>query len=181
MDQETQSQSSYPQQPAFPIDTGRQQPPTSRQPFPYGMGITAHALRQLATARKWAMFLAVIGFVGCAFMVVGAGFFGLSSGLLNEYFPDGGTTIQGLGIAAVLIYLVLAVIYFFPAFFLLRFSLQTKRALAVHSPDLITDALRHLKLFFAYVGILVIVSLGLSVAIALVTMVFASRQILLGV
>ncbi len=71
---------------------------------------------------------------------------------------------------------MLAVVYFFPAFFLLRFSAQTTQALAAHSPDLITDAFRHLKLFFAYVGILVIVTLGLVVIVMVVGAALVPRN-----
>lgn len=168
VDQETQPQNSYQPQPAFSAGPGWQQPPMSRQPAPYGMGITAHALRQLATARKWAFFLAVMGFIGCALMVLAAFLFGLSFSLIGQLLPGRGVEAQSFGLAAAAFYLVLAVVYFFPAFFLLRFSAQTKQALAAHSPDLITDAFRHLKLFFAYVGILVIVTLGLVVIVMVV-------------
>lgn len=163
MEQDYQSQTPYPQQPVYGVGPGRQYAQTGQGLPLYGMGITAHALRQLATARKWAFFLAIMGFIGCAFMVLGGALFAMSFGLVSEFFPGVGVVEQGPVILTVVMYLVLAVVYFFPAFFLLRFSLQAKRALAVHSPDLITDALRYLKLFFAYIGIALIVALALSV------------------
>lgn len=142
----------------------------------YGMGITDDALRQLATARKWAFFLAIVGFIGCGFMVLGRLFFGLSFGLVSEFMPEGGVVEQGPVILAMVMYMVLAVVYFFPAFFLLRFSLRSKHALAAHSPDLITDAFRYLKLFFAYIGIAVIVGAALS-AVGIIVAVLAASFI----
>ena len=182
MDQEPQTQNPYAAQPSPLADQDPHQPPAGQDPqLPpdapgsslYGMGITAQALRQLAAARKWAFFLAIMGFIGCAFMVLAGAFFGLWFGLLNEYFPGGRMMGEGPAIGMALMYLVFAVVYFFPAFFLMRFSLQTKGALATHSPDLITDALRYLKLFFTYVGILVIVGMALSVVGILLAMVVA--------
>ena len=112
-------------------------------------------LKYLNTTRKWAMFLAIIGFIFLGLIIV----IGLIAGTFLTAFSSGE---KSLGIPESLMFvpvLLLAVIYFFPVLFLFRFSKHTSHALHTLDKQELHKAIRNLKAYFAYIGILIIVVL----------------------
>lgn len=78
----------------------------------------------LKETAKWTKFLAILGFVFICFMLVLAIF----TTTIYEYAviikPD---LPRGLGLVMMITYLLLAFIYFFPVYYLLKFSNQLKK------------------------------------------------------
>jgi predicted RND superfamily exporter protein len=72
---------------------------------------------------------------------------------------------SGTGFGAVLgvVYILLAVLYFFPCLYLLRFSNHMKVALATEDQTRLTTAFENLKSVFKFIGVLTIVILGIYV------------------
>ncbi|NOY50920.1 MAG: hypothetical protein GXO88_10215 [Chlorobi bacterium] len=112
--------------------------------------------KYLNQIRNWAMFFAVLGFVGIGIMVV-AGLFvstifsTMSSG---ESMPDG---FQYIG----LIYVVLAMVYLPPLIYLLKFSTKMQKAVYEIDNFSFEDAFKNLKSHFKFMGIFTIVMLVL--------------------
>ena len=86
--------------------------------------ITSTSKSFLRETAKWAKFLAIIGFILIGFMLVFAIFATTIFDMAAKMQPG---IPGGLGIAMTITYVVLAIIYFFPVYYLLQFSNKTKR------------------------------------------------------
>lgn len=107
---------------------------------------------------KWTYFLSILGFIFLGFMVLGSLFAGLMFGSLTRELGYGMS-----GGLITLLYLGGALLYFFPIFYLFRFSTKAKAATRSGSDSELTDAFQNLKSHYKFVGILTIVILGLYV------------------
>ena len=117
--------------------------------------IDQETLNNLNTTRKWAMFLAIIGFIILGLIIV----FGLIAGTFLTIFNLGE---KGLGVPESLLFLpilLLALIYFFPVLFLFRFSKHTAHAVQTFDKKELHKAFRNLKSYFVYIGVLIIIVL----------------------
>ena len=141
--------------------------------------IGQEALGYLDTTRKWTMFFAILGFIILGVMLVGsivAGTFLRS--LTSMGGMEGGEGLEGMnsmrmagGFASVLFFIVIlivAVIYFFPMFYLLKFSNHAKRAVANADANEMTLAFKNIKSYWKYLGILVIILLAVYIIIFLI-------------
>lgn len=119
------------------------------------------AIFYLAEARKWAKFIAIISFIGIGMLVV----MGLVMGLvLNSLTSAAGKTPMPFsGSIFMVIYLAIAVLYFFPVYYLFRFSVDMGNALASGSEEVMTSAFGFLKSHYKFIGILMIVSMALGI------------------
>lgn len=108
---------------------------------------------------NWSYFLAIIGFIFIGFMVLGGLFAGV---ILGSMMGDEmlGMMAVGPGLLSGM-YLVMALVYFFPVFYLYRFSTKAKIALRSGSDMELTDAFENLKSHYKFLGILTIVIIGL--------------------
>ena len=66
------------------------------------------------------------------------------------------------------LYIIIALIYFFPCLFLFRFATKTKAALAANDQEVLNASFQNLKASFRYVGIITIVLLAFWVLALLV-------------
>ena len=126
--------------------------------------IEQETLKHLNTTRKWAMFLAIIGFIILGLIVI----VGLIAGTFLTAFNSGG---KDLGIPESLMFvpiLLLAVIYFFPVLFLFRFSKHTSHAVQTLDKLEFHKAIKNLKSFFVYIGVLIIIILSLYIVVLIV-------------
>lgn len=112
---------------------------------------------------KWANFLSIIGFIGLGLMVVGGMFMSFFSGL-NDF---SGNTTYGLGysMGVGLVYMVLALIYFFPILYLFKFSKKMKNALVLNNNEDFKMAFLNLKSHYKFMGIFAIVIITLYILI----------------
>jgi hypothetical protein len=119
------------------------------------------AIYYLAEARKWAKFIAIIGFVGIGLMVM----MGLIMGLIMDSLISAASQspMPFSGTVFMFIYLVIAALYFFPVYYLYRFSVDMGNALVSGSEDIMTSAFGYLKSHYKFIGILIIVSLAFGV------------------
>ena len=110
----------------------------------------------LKETAKWTKFLAILGFVGIGFMVLGSlvMLFAPSSLMSNGDFPFGGK------IFMMLLYLAFAVLYYFPISYLYQFSENTKKAIENNDNNAIRDAFEFLKSHYKFMGILTIILLA---------------------
>jgi hypothetical protein len=121
-------------------------------------------LKHLNTARKWAMFLAIISFILLGLVSI----IGLLAGTFLKTFSGGE---KNLGLPDSLVYIpmiAMGVIYFFPVLFLFRFSKFTHKAILTFDKLLLHKAIKNLKYYFAYIGILIIVIVSLYIVVLIV-------------
>lgn len=109
---------------------------------------------------KWTFFLSIIGFIGIAFMIV-LGVF--SKVLYGEAFNAlyGNQLPFDFGLLMTGIYLVFALVYFFPILYLFKFSRKLKIALSSKNDDTLADALEMLKSHYKFIGVFMIIILSL--------------------
>jgi hypothetical protein len=112
----------------------------------------------LRETAKWAKFMAIMGFIACAFLVLIAVFAGsvIASGFGS--FSGGG--MAGMGIVVSIIYIALALLLFFPNLYLFRFAGQMQTALRNNDQALLTTSFGNLKSYYKFIGILVIIMLA---------------------
>lgn len=116
-----------------------------------------HSIGFLKEIAKWANFLAIMGFIGIGLIVILAFFMGA----FFSSIPNSGAIPFNAGPIMTVVYLLMAVLYFFPVLYLYRFADKMKTALARKEEDVLTDAFMNLKSHYKFIGILTIVMLSL--------------------
>jgi hypothetical protein len=139
----------------------------SNQSSLFELSIDHESHSHLSETARWAKFLAIVGFVTCGLIAILSFFMGsiLASTTLTPYSTSGLGVIGGAFIT--ILYLVIAVIYFFPCLFLYNFSVRLKAALGSNDQVKLNQSLKSQKTLFKYVGIMTIVILSFY-ALALV-------------
>jgi len=110
------------------------------------------------------MFLAIIGFIFLGLIII----IGLIAGTFLTAFNSGE---KGLGIPESLMFvpvLLLAVVYFFPVLFLFRFSKHTSHAIRNFDKLELHKALKNLKYYFAYIGVMIIIVFSIYIVVLIV-------------
>lgn len=121
--------------------------------------IGQETLNNLNKTRKWTMFLAVIGFIFLGLMLI----FGIIAGTFLSAFKAG-NSVHGIPESLVLlIFIALAVVYFFPVLYLFRFSKHTANAVQTLSKEELDKAFKNLRSYFVYIGVLIIIGLSFYV------------------
>jgi len=135
------------------------------------------AVDSLRVSAKWTMFLAVVGFIFIGLMLVG----GLVAMAALSSVPDepafgGFNPVSSIQSYLGIIYLVMAVIYFFPVLYLYKFAKSTKEALLYNNSELLAEGLQNLKSHYKYVGIVTIVMLCLYALTFVGIFIFAASM-----
>lgn len=116
------------------------------------------AINYLREGSKWARFIAIVGFVMCALMVLVALFAGtILASYSSMAFGDSSGIIGGGMITA--IYLVFAALWFIPCLYLFRFASNMQAALNNNEQDKLITSLKFLKAHYRFIGILLIIML----------------------
>jgi hypothetical protein len=118
-----------------------------------------HYLRVIS---KWAMFFAILGFVGLGFLCLAAFFFLLSGAAFRNGYYGSPNLIVGF------VYLIFVIVYFFPVNLLYKFASKTRRGIDDNDQNLFADGLRSLMFQYKYVGILTIIIISLYLLIFLI-------------
>jgi hypothetical protein len=121
-------------------------------------------LKHLNTTRKWAMFLAIIGFIFLGLIII----IGLLAGTFLTAFSSGE---KGLGIPESFLFipiLLIALVYFFPVLFLFRFSKHSSHAIQHLDKLELHRAIKYLKYYFVYSGVLIIIIFSLYIVVLVV-------------
>lgn len=127
------------------------------------MALTPGSKMFLKETAGWTKFISIVGFVMLGLMVILSLFAG---SLFGEAMEVSGMEMIG-GAFLTVFYLGIAVLYFFPIYYLFQFSAKMKAALQEQSSDLLQLAFENLKSHYKFMGILLIIGLGFY-AIALV-------------
>jgi hypothetical protein len=136
----------------------------------FSLAIDPVTKAHLNETARWAKFLAITGMVFLFLMIL----FGVlgSSFLFSRFsgMPAGSanlTSYASIGIAVYMI--IIAVIWFFPLMFTLRFASQMKGALAGNDQQALNASFQNLKITMRYLGVVTIVVLAVYAIILVVT------------
>jgi hypothetical protein len=116
----------------------------------------------LHEASRWAKFLAIVGFVFCGLLAIVALFAGSMLGSIMDRFGSPASGFFG-GAFFTIIYLGVALLYFFPCLYLYRFGSKAQIAMKNNDNDQMTNSFRNLKSCFRFLGILTIIMLSFYV------------------
>jgi hypothetical protein len=122
------------------------------------LSVTTSSKDFLLLASKWANFLAILSFIGIGLMVLG----GLIVTIVGTTFSSFQTSAAPMGLFG-LIYLLLALLYFFPTLYLFNFSQNIKKALVDSSQQNLDLGFENLKSLFKFIGIFSIVTISLYI------------------
>lgn len=122
--------------------------------------LTSIMKTHLAETAKWGKFLAIVGFVGIGLMVIAA--FSISAVFSKLGNMPGMESFGSInpGFAFTFIYLVFAVLWFFPVFYLFKFSTGIQKSIPTMNITGIEEAFGSLKSLFKYYGIFTVVILS---------------------
>lgn len=126
------------------------------------LDISTQAISFLKETAKWAQFLAIVGFIFIGLMVIAA----FSMGAIFSSIPMVGSSmgdnmLSGFGWMVTVIYLIFAVIYFMPVYYLFKFSSNMKVAIQNNDTVVMTESFNYLKKHYRFIGILTIIFLSL--------------------
>ena len=122
----------------------------------FTLGLTPEAVDHLAVIRKWTMFLSILGFIMSGFLIL----MGLGMGFLMNLAPEANRLGGVAGALIGLLYIVIAIVYFFPFLFLFRFSKMAKQCLLSSSSPGLAIAFKNLRSHYIFMGILAIIGLA---------------------
>jgi hypothetical protein len=120
--------------------------------------LTEQAYLFLSEIKKWTKFLSIIGFIFIGIFVLFALFLGAFLGGLSDIT---GSSMSFPSVLVTIIYLLIAVLYFFPVWFLFKFSTNLGKSLKSGNESELTDAFSYLKLHYKFIGILTIIFLSI--------------------
>lgn len=114
----------------------------------------------LSESAKWGRFLAVVGFIFCGLLVIGAIGLGVyaSTTVANGF---SGAYAGGMGLGVTLVYVAMAAVYFFPCLFLYNYSSRIREAIATSNQEAMAKGFSNLRTLFKFMGILLIVGMAL--------------------
>jgi magnesium-transporting ATPase (P-type) len=114
---------------------------------------------------RWARFLAIVGFVFLVLVI----FLGVYSSMMISRFEEGYRSTLGVtgvmnaaGAGVAVMYIVMAVVAFFPLLFTFRFSSLMRHALNSNDQALLNASFQNLKVCFRYLGIITIIFLVMT-------------------
>lgn len=115
----------------------------------------------LKETAKWAYFLSIIGFIGIGLLVLIAIFAGTFFSLMSNTVPGMAAVGGSFGFMFSIIYLIMALLYFFPVYFLNKFASNAKKAFRDNDSEALTNSFQYLKSHYKFIGILTVILLAL--------------------
>jgi len=120
---------------------------------------------ELNKTTKWTTFLAVLGFIGLGFMIIAAF---IMIGVNSPAFKGDQMLFMGLG------YLLFSLLYFFPIYYLYKFSVKCKEALGFGGQMALNEAFIYMRKQYQFVGIVTIVVMSIYF-LAIISFVMLAR------
>lgn len=134
----------------------------------FGLSLDAQSKSYLGETAKWAKFLAIIGFIGCVFLLLGGIVMATNGSEMERAMRQYGgrnSEIENIRTITAIAYIIIAVIYFFPCLYLMRFSSQMTTAISSENQENLTMAFQNLKSTFKFIGIFTIVMIAIYILV----------------
>ncbi|HEV7164170.1 MAG TPA: hypothetical protein VGO35_02125 [Gammaproteobacteria bacterium] len=129
--------------------------------------VSENALGYLNATRPWVKFLAILGFIGIAFMVL----FGLLMIFGFSLLPTQPGA-PAFGAVFGVFYFLFAAIYFMPCLFLYRYS-RAIAAIPASGQGALEEALKSQKSFWKFMGIVALIIVSIEVLVIVIGVLIA--------
>ena len=126
----------------------------------------------LSETAKWGKFLSIMGFIFCGLFVIVAFFAGTT--MATSFNQLGVGDRAWLRPVITVVYLILALLYFFPCLYLFNFSVKMQRALRTNDQLSLTESFKNLKSCYKFMGILTICILSFYVLAIIIVIISAA-------
>ncbi|RTY91215.1 hypothetical protein EKM01_09295 [Flavobacterium sp. RSP46] len=127
----------------------------------FEMKLSASAKGFLKETAKWAYFLSILGYIGIGFIIFVALFAGTLFSAMAKVNPAMGMMGSSFGFVMAFVYFLIAILYFFPVYYLNKFASNAKAAFQNNDSDALTTSLEYLKSHYKYIGIMTLVVFSL--------------------
>ncbi len=128
------------------------------------MELSAQSVIYLNDTRKWTLFFSILGFIFMGIMILGVIFMLTIFGSMSPMASPA----SGMGVMLAFFYLALGALYFFPIYYLFKFSTHSKNAIYSENSEQIELAFKFLRLHYKFIGILTIIILAIYVLIFII-------------
>jgi glycosyltransferase involved in cell wall biosynthesis len=126
----------------------------------------------LNTTSKWATFLAILGFISIGFLVLAGISMTVFGTLLSDIAKNSSSAFTNMLFPYIgIVYILFAVLYFFPSLYLYNFANKVKKALAINIQEELEESFKNLKKLFKFLGVMTIILIS-SYIILIPTIVF---------
>ncbi|MEO8108493.1 MAG: DUF5362 family protein [Ginsengibacter sp.] len=122
--------------------------------------LSPQAQSYLTECAKWGKFLAIMGFILCGIMVLVSFLIPAIITSIPPYNTMSSQLGPGLKVGMTVLYLCFSVLFFFPAFYLYKFSSKMQIAVKGISQENFDESLMNLKSMFKFYGIFTIILLS---------------------
>jgi len=129
-------------------------------------GLSNEIKGYLKETSKWAKFIAILGFVGVGFMIIGAISVGIFMSSMSSEFSDSGMPFPPALLS--LVYLIMAAVMAVPIYFLYQFATKMQRALRTSNAQILTESFKNLKSHYKFYGILMAIFIGFYLIILII-------------
>jgi hypothetical protein len=139
----------------------------------FELQVDHQASAYLGDTARWAKFMAIVGFIMCGLIVLIAIFAGSIFATVFSRFgsESGASGMSGLGsagaVAISIVYILIALLYFFPCLYLYNFASKMQTALRSNDQEQLNQSFKNLKACYRFVGVLMIIYLGF-IALAII-------------
>ena len=130
------------------------------------LSLKFQGLKYLKTIASWANFLAIVGFIFCGLMILGALAFGF-------FTPQGSSARVPFWVMS-MAYIVIAIIYVIPCYHLFSFGTMAKKAIKSKNNVQFEQALGYLRSHYLFIGIMTIIFMSLYFIIILMAVAGSS-------
>lgn len=122
----------------------------------------------------WANFLAIIGFILVGFIVL----MGFVMNVMFSNLPMEDSPLPMTGPIFMVVYFVMAVVYFFPVYYLYKFASGVRQGVRARDSRQVSEALRNLKSHYKFIGILTIAMFVLYIIFILLFVALGAGKML---
>ncbi|WP_088322736.1 hypothetical protein [Polaribacter tangerinus] len=123
----------------------------------------------LKETAMWSKFLSILGIIMLALMFVGSFFISA----IYSSLPQTETIPFNIGGVLSVVYIVIALIYAFPVYYLYQFSVKTSAALSSKDDETLSKALEMLKSHYKFIGVYTIIILSIYLLAAIIGIIGA--------
>jgi hypothetical protein len=143
----------------------------NQPPNLFDLQIDGQSSQFLLETARWAKFLSIVGFVMSALLIL----FGLSARSIIALMVSSQWG-ESAGIASVffsIVFVIIALLYFFPCFYLFNFSSKMQLALRTNDQVHLNGSFKNLKSCMRFVGIFTIVMLSFYILVIILSILGA--------
>lgn len=130
----------------------------------------------LTEAARWGRFLAIMGFILCAITIVLSFFMPAFVAQLPPYNTMSFEYSAAIKVTMTVVYLLLALLFFFPCLYLYRFSVKMQSAVKGMSQENFDESLKNLKSLFKFYGVFTIVIFSFYALVFIIGIVAAAMH-----